>query len=104
MPKKGHKAAARQAKLSQKKRRGKGAPQIFASGPVKSNVSVDDVDPQGTESHVDYVDNPVQKSVQEISLEAVPVYPYLGSELIRIGVVAGVMLVILAIMTVLLGS
>ena len=104
MPKKGHKAAARQAKLSQKKRRGKGAPEIFASGPVKSNVSVDDVGPQGTESHVDYVDNPVQKSVQEISVEAVPVYPYLGSELIRIGVVAGVMLVILAIMTVLLGS
>ena len=46
MPKKGHKAAARQAKLSQKKRRGKGSPEIFASGPVKSNVSVDDVDPQ----------------------------------------------------------
>lgn len=104
MPKKGHKTAARQAKLSQKKRRGKGAPEIFASGPVKSNVSVDDVDPKETESHVDYVDNPIQKSTQEASAEAVPVYPYLGSELIRIGVVAAIMFVILAIMTVLLGS
>ena len=104
MPKKGHKAAARQAKLSQKKRRGKGSPEIFASVPVKSNVSVDDVDPQETESHMDYVDNSIQKSTQEVSTEAVPVYPYIGSELIRIGVVAGIMFVILAIMTVLLGS
>ena len=112
MPKKGHRAASRQAQLRRRRRRGKGGPEIFAAGPITPTEpsvveepaaeaefqpeSVAEPAPQPTES--------VRRSRQRASTEAVPVYTYLRAELRRISIIAGLILVILAILTVVLGS
>jgi hypothetical protein len=108
MPSKGDRVAARQAKLRQKRRRVKGAGQTFDAGPSAEEVAARPA-PAKVESPLGRAALPAQpqparRSRQASSIETAPLhYPYLASELRRIGIVSLGIFIILAIANVFLG-
>ena len=124
MPKKGHRTASRQAQLSQKKRRGKGASQVFDAGPSESSAAtavaesaVDattegEVSQQPTRTAVATARpssaparQPARRSRQRTSVESTPaVYRYLGAELKQIGMITTFIVGILIALTFVLGG
>ena len=113
MPTKGRKAASRQAKLRQKKRRGKGGIQMFDAGPTDSKLvaqesdSEADPEPQPAPSPVAVARPPARaarRSRQPIVTEEAPRYRYLGAELRRIGAIAIVILAVLVALSFVMGS
>lgn len=108
MPSKSHRAASRQAKLRQKKRRGKSpVHQDFQSGPTK---------PQTVSHELTTIDDDIKsttvpktlrsqarRSNKRVSDGAIPRYTYLGSELRHIALMAGSILVVLVTASIILG-
>ena len=113
MPSKGHRAASRQAKLRQKRRRPKGTAQLFDTGPTSSQRTAQepasDVQPERHPTPRPAPVAPAQaqpprRSSRRSSSEVAPRYLYLGAELRRIGAVAVIIFVILAAGSFVLGS
>lgn len=113
MPKKGHKAAARQAKLRDKKRHGKGAPQLFGTGPTEPRAVAEDADaPEEPERRPSprraAVATPspgtARSPAQRSRAQEAPQYAYLGGELRRIAVVSTVIFALIAVASFVLGS
>ncbi len=105
MPSKGRKAASRQAQVREKKKRGKAAPQVFEAGPVQSATAVDDAEEEAAPPQPPPAVVQARPSVSKRrsrATEPVAGYRYLGTELKRIGVIASLMVVILAALTVIL--
>ena len=112
MPSKGSKAASRQAQLRQKRRRGRGAEQDFDAGPSAADVAAR----EDAAAEADSKDTPSPRAVATRPSSApsrsrrapvddtIPEYKYLGGELKRVGVVAVVILAILALLSFLLGG
>ena len=112
MPSKAQRAAARQAKLRQKKKRGKGSSQVFDAGPTESTQSVQEpVAEVEAEAQAETAPVPTaapapdrasarasRRSRQPAVAEVAPSYGYLGSEVRRIGVIAvGIAAIIFAL-------
>jgi len=120
MPKKGHRTASRQAQLSQKKRRGKGASQVFDVGPSESSAATavggeptveGEVSQQPTQTAVATARpsaparQPARRSRQRTSVESTSaVYRYLGAELKQIGMITTLIVGILIALTFVLGG
>ena len=114
MPRKGHKAASRQAKLRQRKRRGRSAAETFDAGPTESSApsSTIAVEPEApaqsttTEpaAQPQTTPRPARRSRRATASEAVPVYRYLGGELKTIGIISGLIVAILIALTFVLGG
>ena len=112
MPSKGSKAASRQAKLRQKRRRGKGAEQDFDAGPSAADVAAR----EEAAAEADSRDVPSAKAVAAGPAstpgrsrrapidDTIPEYKHLGGELKHIGVVAMLILAILALLSFILGG
>jgi len=112
MPSKGSKAASRQAKLRQKRRRSKGADQDFHAGPSDSEIAAREEATAEAESR----SLPSARSVSTKAVatpksfgrktkdDATPEYKHLSSELKHIGVVSVFILAILTLLTFLLGG
>ena len=110
MPSKSHRAASRQAKLRQKKRRGRAAAQVFQAGPSESSVASEEptalaAEPKTRPAAVTKAPTgQARRSKGGTSKETMPPQAYLSSELRRIGVVSLVILAILAALSFILGS
>ena len=110
MPKKGHRAAVRQAQLSRKKRRSKGQPQVFASGPTEPEASTavvepladPDLEPEPAPSTAQPAIAPLRRPRRCGQAEARPTRSYLGSELRKTGMITTLIVAILAVLTVFL--
>ena len=108
MPSKAQRAAARQAKLRQKKKRGKGRSQVFDAGPAESTQVVQEpVAEVEAEAQAETAPVPTaapaparasRRSRQPTVAEVAPSYGYLGGEVRRIGVIAvGIAAIIFAL-------
>ena len=113
MPSKAKKAASRQAKLRQKKRRGKGGVEAFDPGPTEPRspaeataAEVEGESPPARPAMATAAPRrqPSRRSGRGAADEPMPRYQYLGVELRRIGVVTGIILAILAALSFVLGS
>ena len=114
MPSKSHRRASRQAQLRRKRRSDKGQSQQFDPGPTEPRPSAQVDEPVAEEANqpesapmqstAQPVPQPVRRSRQRTSAEPALTYNYLGSELTRIGIIATLMVAILAVLTVLLRS
>ena len=114
MPSKGSRAASRQAKLRQKKRRGKGGPQIMDTEPTapRSDSEVaeraEEVAPEPRPRRRETSPSrrtarPSPRAIREAAADqARP--SYLGAELRQIGMIAGLIAVILVALTFVLGG
>ena len=107
MPGKGHRAASRQAKLRQRKRRGKGQPEIVAAGPVQPVASESAEEsaveleprPEPALEARQSSPQPVRRLRQRAPAEPVPIYSYLGPELRQIGLITILIVAILVALT-----
>ena len=113
MPTKGKRAASRQAKLRQKRRRGKGGTQVFDAGPTESEVAAKqsvaeaEPEPQAAPRPVAVAApqaRPARRSRQPSAAEAAPRYQYLGAELRRIGALTIVIFAIIVGLSFVMGS
>ena len=117
MPSKSHRAASRQAKLRQKKRRGKGGTQLFDAGPTESSAEAAtegpiaeaavEPEPQTAPSPAAVASPPAQptrRPRRSHAAEVAPRYEHLASELRRIGTVTLVILVVLVALSFILGG
>ena len=112
MPSKGRRAASRQAGLKSRRKRRKGGTQNFEAGPTVSSRAEErdstDAEPSPSRPIAQPVRAPrvtsrASRAAQAAAAEAAAAQPYLSKELLRIGVVTGVILVILAAASVVLG-
>ena len=113
MPSKGSRAAARQAKLRQKRRRGKAAPQVMDTSPTTpaDEVQPDTVVEEATPAAVEEsrkaaprrAPRPTRREGQQSPAGAAALPIHLGAELRQIGVIVGIILVLLAALTFVLG-
>ena len=112
MPSKSHKAASRQAKLRQNKRRGKAAEQVFEAGPTVSKAVVGYTDDDRVKSNprpaavaqAPSTLAPVRRSRQAHPGAAASRQSYLGADLRGIGIISILIFAILAVATFVLGS
>ena len=104
MPKKGHRAASRQAQIRRNRRRTKGQGQEFDAGPTEADVTARETSAseEGLVAPVAVAASSARRSRQRASEEPVPVYGQLGAELKRIGVLTFLVVIILAVLTVFL--
>ena len=109
MPSKSRRAASRQAQIRQKRRRSKAQPQDFDPGPTKSTRESAVVEPEvrpepamPTATSRQTARPRRRASAGATSTPAV--YRYLRPELKRIGMMAGIIIAILAILTFVLGG
>ena len=113
MPSKGSKAASRQANLKSRRKHRKGGPQAFETGPTVSSRAAEEQDsvdaaPAPTRPVVPPVralgvTSRASKAAQSAAAAAAAQQPYMTKELLRIGMVTGVILVFLAVAAVVLG-
>ncbi len=113
MPSKGRKAASRQAGLKSHRKNRKSGPQVFATGPTVSSRPAEEQDsadaapaptrPAAPPVMVPRVTSRASKAAQSAAAAAAAQQPYMTKELLRIGMVTGVILVILAVAAVVLG-
>lgn len=116
MPSKGKRAASRQAQLSKRKRRAKpGGNQVFQAEPVRPAPTEGQDDSAGAEGAEAVVatssasspskpaSRPARRS-RSAATEAAPPYEYLGSELLRIGIIGGLIFAVLVALTFILGG
>lgn len=110
---KGRRAASRQAGLKSRRKRRKGGGQVFEAAPTVSTRAEREEDSKPAASSASApVAQPVRapraatrssRAAQAAAAEAAAAQPYLAKELLRIGVVTGIIMVILAAVTVVLG-
>ena len=107
MPSKGKRAAARQAKVRQKRRRGKAAVQAFDTGPTEAEVTAREElrasQARAQPAAATSVARSLGRSRQAAADTAPLTYPHLGKELKRIGIMASGIFVILAAVSFVLG-
>ena len=113
MPSKGRKAASRQAGLKSRRKRRKGGNQTFDAGPtVSSRAEREEESPAAATAAPAPVAPVVRaprgggrasRAAQAAAADAAAAQPYLAKEVLRIGAVTGVILVILAVASVVLG-
>ena len=112
MPNKAHRAASRQAQVKRHKRRGKTRPQEFDAGPGESAVVATVADPV-VEDDVELksvaqrataraAQAPARSSRSRAVAEAAPGQKFLAGELRQIGMIATMIVVVLAVLTVFL--
>lgn len=116
MPSKGQRAASRQAKLSKRKRKSKpGGNQVFHAEPIIHTSSESNDVEDGSTVIKDLDNNPDPKSSQPTKYntrkfnktggtDVVPHYEYLSSELLRISIVSGIVVLVLVVLTFVLGD
>ena len=112
MPKKGHRAAARQAQLKRRRSRDKVHPQEFDPGPTESTrrermvepLLESDVQPETALETAQPSRPPARSARQRPSSEAPAVYRHLGTELRHIGMITGLIIAILVALTFVLGD
>ena len=115
MPKKGHRAAARQAQLKRRRSRDKVHPQEFDPGPTESTrrermveplleTDETDVQPETALETAQPSRPPARRARQRPSSEAPAVYRHLGTELRHIGMITGFIIAILVALTFVLGD
>ena len=117
MPSKGKRAASRQAQLSKRKRRAKpGANQVFQAEPVKptsADAQDDSEELDGSEAGLATAaasspsrpaDRATRRSRRSAATEVAPRYEYLGGELLRIGIISGLIFAVLIALTFVLGG
>ena len=112
MPNKAHRAASRQAQVKRRKRRGKARTQEFDAGPDESTVVAtvvepvveDDVEPESVEQRAPAraAQVPVRRSRSRAVAEPAPTQKFLPGELRQIGMIATMVVVVLAVLTVFL--
>ena len=109
MPSKGHKRAASQAKAQKKRRRGKAAVQNFEAGPIQPSTVEDTNGEAAAEPRPAAAVAPVAQpslrggSRRTSTPQAALTYPYLSVELRQIGMIAGLIIAILVVLTFVLG-
>lgn len=107
MPNKAHKAAARQAQLRRKRRRGKGRVQEFDPGPSEATTAAAVRDalvaeaeaPESTQASPATTPGPIRRSRQRADAEPMSVYGFLGPELRQIGIITSLIAAILVVLT-----
>ena len=108
MPKKGHRAASRQAQIQKKRRRGSARTQVFDAGPSEADAAAR----QASSDEGDFVEDtlaprpspaPVRRPRVRAAADAALTYPTIRPELTRIGVLTLAVVVVLAVLTVFLG-
>ena len=123
MPSKGSRAASRQAKLSQKKRRGKGAPRVYDSAPTTpregSAVPAESQSATKIEATTEVQEtaartrraapeatspSPRRRFRAATATTAESTYPYLGIELRHVGMITFLIVVLLSVLTAVLSS
>ena len=113
MPSKSQKAASRQAKLREKRRRGRPAPQEFQRGPTRSLAAEEESDQevaprsasrQAAAGAATLAASPVRRTARSALAERAPSYQYLRSEMRRIGVIASLIVVILIALSFVMGG
>jgi hypothetical protein len=116
MPSKSKRAATRQAKVREKKRRGKAAPQVFEVGPTKRALDDDEEESEARPAPRPAAVGPrasaspgrppraSRRAREAGATEIAATYPYMGAELKRIAVVAGFIFVIIVALTFVLGG
>ena len=112
MPKKGHRAASRQAQLRRRKRRGREPSHDFDAGPVAQSpdVAVEER-PEAVDAEPAPAPEPRQtparatrRSSQRGTVAAVPLtLPYLATELRHIAVFSALIVTVLIVLTFVLG-
>ena len=111
MPSKSKKVASKQVSLKKKKRREKGAGQIFDTGPTEAQLRERDeleseVKSSSTSVSTTSSYSPSKrKSASRHESDGTPLsYPYLGSEIRRIAIISTGILIILGAATFIIGS
>ncbi len=112
MPNKAHRAASRQAQVKRRRRRGKTAPQEFDAGPDESTVVAtvaepvieDDVESKSAAQRAPArtPQAPARRSRTRAVAEPAPGQKFLAGELRQIGMIATMIVVVLAVLTVFL--
>jgi hypothetical protein len=116
MPSKSQRAATRQAKLRDKKRRGKAAPQAFEVGPTARSLDEDEegseampaprpaaVEPRASAFPAG-APRASRRAKEAGGTEVAATYPYMGAELKRIAVIAAFIFAIIVALTFVLGG
>ena len=108
MPKKGHRAASRQAQIQKKRRRGGSRTQVFDAGPSEADVAAREASSDDGEFVEDTLaprpaPTPVRRPSTRTAVDTAPMYPIIRPELTRIGILTFVVVVVLAVLTVFLG-
>ena len=109
MPKKGYRAASRQAQMQKKRRRGGSRTQVFDAGPSEAEVAArqelldDEVGTDETTVARGPAPAPVRRPGSRTAVSTAPTYPSIRPELTRIGILAFTVVVVLAVLTVFLG-
>ena len=111
MPKKGHRAASRQAELRRRKRRGRSRTDEFVSGPTAPETLDEDAESgdeavpalQPVATAVESRPRTLRRVRPGASAATADARSYLGGELRQAGIIAGLIGVVLAVLTVLLG-
>ena len=109
MPKKGHRAASRQAQIQKKRRRAGSRTQVFDAGPSEADVAARQahVDDDGEAAEAALAPRPAPAPARRPRTRAVadaaPKYPTIRPELTRIGILTFAVVVVLAVLTVFLG-
>jgi len=107
MPNKAHRAAARQAQLRRKRRRGKGRVQEFDLGPseastaafVRGSLVAESEVPESTQALPAPTPGSVRRSRHQAEAEPMLVYGFLGPELRQIGIITSLIASILVVLT-----
>ena len=109
MPKKGHRAASRQAQIQKKRKRAAARTQVFDAGPSEADVAArqEHVDDDGEAAEAALAPRPAPAPVRRYragaAVDAAPTYPTIRPELTRIGILTFAVVVVLAVLTVFLG-
>jgi hypothetical protein len=116
MPTKSQRVATSQAKLREKKRRGKAAPQTFEAGPTERSLDEDEeesgagpatppasIEPRTTASPA-RAPRASRRTRASEGTEIAATYPYMGAELKRIAVIAAFIFAIIVALTFVLGG
>ena len=108
MPKKGHRAASRQAQIQKNRRRGGSRTQVFDPGPSEADVAAR----QASSDDGEFVEDtlaprpapaPIRRPRTRTAVDTAPMYPKIRPELTRIGILALAVVVVLAVLTVFVG-
>ena len=111
MPSKSRRAASRQAEVRRRRKRGRGAPETFETGPTESQRVARIVEEEASGQQRPAAPSPAGAAVarparraRSAEREEAPSYGYLGAELRRIGVITTLIAAILIGATFALGG
>ncbi len=106
VPSKSQRAASRQARVRDRRKKGRAAPQTFQAAPTQRSQEDEEaaaMAPKPAAAAPSMASAAVVRPARRASEAATAEYPYMKPELIRIGVMSSVVLVIIAALTFVLG-